>query len=115
MNKKDKQYYSILEWLVEREIVNEKAEAFDYHDRPFLIDILTDFSPNIVVVACAQVGKSVTFIVKVLFAVKHFLFNCINTFPTDDDVKTFVASKVNKIIQANYHEFEGMALSLIHI
>lgn len=104
----DKKYYSILQWITERGIVNEKGEAFDFYDRPFLIDILTDFNPRIVVVACAQVGKSVTFIVKVLFAVKHLAFNVIYTFPTDDDVKEFVSSKVNKILQANGQEFSGM-------
>lgn len=106
--KEQKWYYSILQWITECGIVNEKGEPFDFYDRPFLLDILTDFSPRIVVVACAQVGKSVTFIIKVLFAVKYLLFNIIYTFPTDDDVKEFVSSKVNKIIQANYHEFKGM-------
>lgn len=104
----DKQYYSILQWLVERNIVNEKGEAFDYHDRPFLLDILADWNPDIVVMACAQVGKSITFIVKVSFAIKQLMFNVIHTFPTDDDVREFVASKVNKFLQANRHEFEGM-------
>lgn len=106
--KDDKQYFSILEWITERGIVSEKGEPFDFQDRQFLIDILTDLTPDIVVVACAQVGKSVTFIVKVVFAIKFLLFNVIYTFPTDDDVKEFVASKVNKFIQANRHEFEGM-------
>ncbi len=104
----DKQYFSILEWITERGIVSEKGEPFDFRDRQFLIDILTDLSPDIVVMACAQVGKSVTFIVKVVFAIKYLLFNVIYTFPTDDDVKEFVASKVNKFIQANRHEFAGM-------
>lgn len=99
MQKSDKQYFSILEWLTERGIVSEKGEPFDFRDRPFLIDILADFTPDIVVVACAQVGKSVTFIVKVVFAIKHLFFNVIYTFPTDDDVREFVASKVNKFIQ----------------
>jgi len=107
-NQEEKQYYSILQWLVERGIVNEKSEPFDFRDRPFLLDILTDFNPRIVVVACAQVGKSITFISKVLFAVKHLGLNIIYTFPTDDDVREFVASKVNKILQANRHEFAGM-------
>lgn len=106
--KDDKQYYSILQWITERGIVNEKGEPFDFYDRPFLLDILTDRNPRIVVMACAQVGKSITFIVKVLFAVKHWAFNVIYTFPTDDDVKEFVSSKVNKILQANRHEFDGM-------
>lgn len=106
--KEDKQYYSILQWIVERGIVNEKGEPFDFYDRPWLLDILCDWTPDIVITACAQVGKSLTFTVKVSFAVKHLKFNVIYTFPTDDDVREFVASKVNKFIQANRHEFEGM-------
>jgi len=104
----DEQYYSILQWIVQEGIVNEKGEAFDFRDRPFLIDILTDFNPDIVVTACAQVGKSVTFSVKTLFALKYLRFNIIYTFPTDDDVREFVASKFNKILQANRHQFMGM-------
>lgn len=110
MNQKnnDKQYYSILQWITERGIVNEKSEAFDFSDRPWLIDILCDWTPNIVVTACAQVGKSVTFSIKSLFAIKHLHFNVIYTMSSDEDVREFVASKMNKIIQANLHEFTGM-------
>jgi phage terminase large subunit GpA-like protein len=109
MSKKDeKTYYSILQWIVSEGIVNEKGEAFSFHDRPFLLDILTDFNPQVVVTACAQVGKSVSFSLKILFAVKYLHFNCIYTMPSDEDVREFVGSKMNKIIQANYHEFEGM-------
>lgn len=108
MANSEKQYYSILQWLTERGILNEKAEPFDYYNRPFLLDILTDFSPNQVVMACAQVGKSITFFIKILFAVKHLRFNVIYTMPTDGDVRESVASKVNKLIQANEDEFQGM-------
>lgn len=109
MQKNDeKQYYSILQWIVERGIVNEKGDAFEYFNRPFLLDILTDFTPNIALMACAQVGKSVTFSLKTLFAVKHLHMNVIYTMPTDAFVNEFVASKFNKIVQMNYHEFQGM-------
>lgn len=103
-----KQYVSILLWLTDRGILNEKAEAFDWYNRPFLLDILTDFTPNQVVMACAQVGKSITFFLKILFAVKYYRFNVIYTMPSDDDVRESVASKVNKLLQANKHEFGGM-------
>jgi hypothetical protein len=103
-----KQYFSILQWITERGIVSEKAEAFDYYNRPFLLDILTDFTPHQVTMACAQVGKSVIYSLKTLFAVKHMGFNVIYTFPTDDSVREFVGSKFNKILQANSEEFRGM-------
>lgn len=104
----DKQYYSILEWITECGIVNEKGEPFDFHDRPWLLDILCDFNPNQVLTACAQVGKSVTYSIKSLFAIKHLHFNTIYTMASDSDVSEFVASKFNKIVQANSHEFGEM-------
>ena len=106
--KKNNGYYSILVWLSKRGILNEKSEPLDFKDHMFLLDILTDWNKDIVVKACAQVGKSVTFTLKILFAIKYLRLNVIYTFPTDDDVREFVASKVNKIIQANQHEFGGM-------
>lgn len=105
---KTKQYFSILQWITQEGIVSEKSEPFDYYDRPFLLDLLTDFSPEIAVTACAQVGKSLVFSLKTLFAVKYLGLNVIYTFPTDDAVKEFVGSKFNKIIQSNRHEFVGM-------
>lgn len=108
MTSNDKQYFSILQWITEKGIISEKGEIFDFYDRPWLLDILCDWNPNIVVKACAQVGKSVTFTTKIAFAIKYLGFNVIHTFPTDDDVREFVASKVNKFIQANRNEFEGM-------
>lgn len=108
MNQQDKQYFSILEWITDRGLVNEKGEAFDFYDRPFLLDILCDFNPQIAVTACAQVGKSVTFSIKTLFAIKHLHFNAIYTMPSDSDCVEFVSSKFNKIVQANIHEFAGM-------
>lgn len=106
--KETKQYVSILHWIVSEGIVNEKGDPFDFHDRPWLLDILCDWTPTIVLTACAQVGKSVTFSIKSLFAIKYLRFNAIYTMSSDDDVREFVSSKMNKIIQANYHEFEGM-------
>lgn len=104
----DKNYVSILQWIVGEGIVSEKGDPLDFYDHPFLLDILTDWSPKIACAACAQVGKSVTFSLKTLFAVKYLRFNVIYTFPTDDDVKEFVSSKFNKILQANHEEFTGM-------
>ena len=104
----DKNYYSILQWITQENICNEKGEPFDFHDRPFLLDILSDWNSDIVIKACAQVGKSFTFITKASFALKYLGLSVIHTFPTDDDVREFVASKVNKFLQANRNEFEGM-------
>lgn len=99
---------SILGWIAEKGIVNERGEPFNFYDRPWLLDILCDWTPNIAITACAQVGKTMTFTVKGSYALSQLRFNIINTMPTDDDVREVVASKINKFLQANSHEFAGM-------
>ena len=99
---------SILTWIFENQVVSEKGEMLDFSDRPFLIDILTDWSQEIVIKKCAQIGGSVSFNLKALFAIMKFGWNIMYTFPTDSDVQEFVASKTNKIIAANPNVFAGM-------
>ncbi len=88
--------------------MSEKGEPLDFHDRLFLLDILTDWAPNIVVKKCSQVGGSVVFNLKALFALKTFGWNVIYTFPTDDDTREFVASKTNKLLTSNPQVFAGI-------
>jgi len=107
-DKFDPKNYSILYWIFSKSIVSEKGEPLDFKDRPFLLDILADWNNEICVKKCAQIGGSVSFNLKVLFAIKYLQLNCIYTFPTDTDVNEFVVSKTNKIIQANREEFKGM-------
>ncbi len=104
----EKQYFSILQWIIEKGIVDEKGEAFDFKDRPWLLDILCDWTPTIVLIACAQVGKSVTFSIKSLFALAQLHFNIIYTMSSADDVRKFVKTKMNPIIVANDTTFDGM-------
>lgn len=99
---------SILAWIFEKQVVSEKGDMLDFADRPFLIDILTDWSQEIVIKKCAQIGGSVTFNLKALYAIIKFGWNILYTFPTDSDVKEFVNSKTNKIISANPQVFGGM-------
>lgn len=99
---------SILAWLLQNNVLNEKSELLDFKDRLFLLDILTDWSQEIVIKKCAQIGGSVTFNLKALFAIIKFGWNIIYTFPTDSDVSEFVSSKTNKLIQANPQVFSGI-------
>lgn len=99
---------SILAWILNNQIVNEKSEPLDFRDRLFLLDILTDWSQEIVIKKCAQIGGSVSFNLKALFAIIKYGWNIIYTFPTDSDVGEFVSSKTNKLIQANPQVFAGI-------
>ena len=99
---------SILAWIFENNLVSEKGDMLDFADRPFLLDILTDWNDKIVIKKCAQIGGSVTFNIKALFAIIKFGWNIMYTFPTDSDVKEFVASKTNKILAQNPQVFMGI-------
>jgi hypothetical protein len=99
---------SILAWLLQNHVMNEKGEELDFHDRLFLLDILTDWSQEIVIKKCAQIGGSVTFNLKALFAIIKFGWNILYSFPTDSDVQEFVSSKTNKLIATNPQVFAGL-------
>lgn len=99
---------SILAWIFKNNIVSEKGDRLDFSDRLFLLDILTDWSQEIVIKKAAQIGGSVSFNLKALFAVIKFGWNILYTFPTDSDVQEFVSSKTNKILSANPQVFAGL-------
>lgn len=92
---------SILSWIINNDIKTEKGEVLDFTDRLFLLDILTDWSQEIVIKKCAQIGGSVTFNLKALYATLKFGWNIIYSFPTDSDVNEFVNTKTNMIIKNN--------------
>ena len=100
--------YSILYWIKKYKLRTEKGDVLEWKDRLFLLDILSDWNPNIVVKKCAQIGGSIIFNLKVLFSIKTFGWNIIYTFPTDDDTREFVSSKTNKLLQANPQVFSGL-------
>lgn len=93
--------YSILAWVVKNQIRSEKGEVLDFHDRLFLLDILTDWSQEIAWKKCSQVGGSIVFNIKVFFALLKLGWNIIYTMPSDSDVEAFVKAKTNPLIRAN--------------
>lgn len=95
--------YSILAWVTKNQFKSEKGEPLDFKDRLFLLQILSDWSKEIVIKKCSQVGGSVIFNLKLIFALSKLRQNVIYTFPTDSDVNEFVSSKTNKIIEQNRH------------
>lgn len=99
---------SILAWILQNNVVSEKGDVLDFRDRLFLLDILTDWSQELVIKKAAQIGGSVSFNLKALFGIIKFGWNIMYTFPTDSDVNEFVNSKTNKLLQANPQVFAGI-------
>lgn len=106
---------SILAWVLQKQIKNEKGEPLEFQDRAFLLDILTDWSQEICWKKCSQVGGSIIFNVKALFALENFGFNIIYTMPTDGDVEDFVKTKTNPLIVSNSDQFKGVSQDSIHL
>ena len=92
---------SIIAWLLENKIKQEKGELIEFRNHPFLYDIYRDFSPKIVGLKAAQVGMSVLQVLKFVWAIKHYNIDGIYTMPTDSDMNVFVGGKVNRIIKHN--------------
>lgn len=100
---------SIIAYLDENEIVNEKGERLSFDDRPFLYDPMSDLSQFQVYKKCAQIGMSVTMVVKTLWCGENMGWNIIHTFPTETDSNEFVETKTDEIIKHNpiYSEISG--------
>lgn len=106
---------SILAWVLKNKIKSEKQEELRFYDRLFLLDILTDWSPKICWKKCSQVGGSVIFNLKALFALAKFGFNIIYTMPTDGDVEDFVKTKTNPLLRANPDLFKSINSDSIYL
>ncbi len=107
--------YSILAWVMKNQIRSEKGEILDFHDRLFLLDILTDWSREITWKKCSQVGGSIVFNIKTFFALLKLGWNIIYTMPSDSDVESFVKAKTNPLILANPHVLGKLGSDAVYI
>ena len=108
MPKDDIKRHSILTWIAESGLKTEKGEPLSFRHRLFWLDVLSDWNPNIVIKGAAQIGKSVVFTLKVMYALKYLRLGIIYSFPTDSDTREFVTSKVNPLIKENRHVLGDM-------
>ncbi len=93
---------SVIAWLQEHNICNEKGEPIDLlHDHRFLYQPYCDLSPKQVYLKAAQIGASTMQVIKSLWLAKKLGVNCIYTLPTESDVQDFAGGKVNPIIAQN--------------
>lgn len=106
---------SILYWAIKNGVKNEKGDPLDFSDRLFLLDILTDWTPKLVWKKCSQVGGSVTFVLKALYAVQHRGLNVILTYPSDSDAEEFVKTKTNPIIKENAALFPRASADSVYL
>jgi hypothetical protein len=98
---KEIEKYSIIGWMVNNAIKNEKGDLIDFIDHPYLYDIYRDTAQNLCVIKAAQVGLSTAEIIKNHYDARCKKMDIIYTLPTDSDVNIFVGGKVNRIIANN--------------
>lgn len=93
--------HSIIAWIVNNQIKNEKGDLIEFVDHPWLFDIYRDPAQNLVVMKPAQVGLSTLEIIRNHYDARSKKMDIIYTLPTDGDVNVFVGGKVNRIIANN--------------
>lgn len=92
---------SIIAWLTENAVRNEKGELIDFKNHRFLYDIYRDQSQYLCVMKAAQVGMSTLEVLKNFYDANRYKMDIIYTLPTDADVQQFVGGKVNRILAQN--------------
>jgi len=93
--------HSINAFIDAYQITNEKGQRISFEDRRFLVEPLNDWSRFQVYKKAAQVGMTVTFLIKEAWAVKNKRWNIGHTFPADTDANSFVSTKANPMFSNN--------------
>lgn len=92
---------SILGWILQNKIKNERGDILEFKDHYFMIEPYSNWNPKLVCMKSAQVGFSTAAILKTIYGAAKRKYNCIYTLPTFDDVRDFVPSKVDGMVENN--------------
>lgn len=94
-------YISIIDWIDQHKIKNEKGDPIEFTQHLFLYDIYLDQAQYMCVMKPAQVGLTTLEVLKNLYDAYRYKMDIIYTLPTDEDVSIMVGGKVNRIITQN--------------
>lgn len=92
---------SPLAWTHLQKFVTENQKPVEFKSHRFLIHPFADLHPDQVIKKSAQVGFSVTAILKSIWLARYMKLNIIYALPTNDVVKGFVQPKVDTLIASN--------------
>lgn len=92
---------NICAWILTNGMVNEYNKSFEFGKHRFLIDYLVDDHPLVVTKKCAQVGLTVSEVLRSIHYAVYKKLNVIHTLQNSDVVDGFVFPKVNPIIEYN--------------
>ncbi len=92
---------SIPQWIAQNKLKTNKGQPIEFNQHRFLWDYLNDTANRIVVQKCTQVGISFTTELKILYLGDQDPISCVYTLPTGGDVKDFVLSKFDPVVEAS--------------
>lgn len=92
---------SIHSFIVENGLRTETGLPLTFKDHKFLYDIYADNSDLLCCPKAAQIGFTTMAAIKVMWEVKRSGVDAIYTLPTADDIRSFVSTKVNRIVDMN--------------
>lgn len=92
----------ILGWIEQAQIKTSKGNVFNFRQRPFLLDPITDWHPNQGHDKCSQIGytESVGVLKSLYLAIIEGL-NIMYTMPTDGKAEKMVQTKYDPILSGN--------------
>lgn len=88
-------------WFYANNIKTETGVQFEFSERQFMVQILSDFSREKIVKKCAQVGLSAEYVAMAGYITEQLGFNIAHTLPDKNVVESFVVPKVDVIIEIN--------------
>lgn len=93
--------YDIGIFLEHYGITNDQGDKLNFSNHPFLWEVYRDFSARQAILKAAQIGFSTTVINKSLWLAHSRKMDIIYSLPTQDDARSFVGGKVNRLIANN--------------
>jgi len=93
--------HKTIDWIQKQGLKTNKGLPIEFHDHGFLWDYINDESSPIVTRKCTQVGISFATELKILKAGDENNLSIIYTLPTGGDVKDFVLSKFDPVIESS--------------
>lgn len=87
-------------WIY-KNVPTENGTKLDFSRRPYLVQILRDYSPHMVYKKSAQIGITMSSVAKTLYVVDNLGINGIYTFPTAREVGEFSKGRFRNIIRSS--------------
>ena len=88
-------------WATDTAKLSLPKGPFSFNGRNFIRQVYRDTADEVVVIKGAQLGFSTMSIIRALWAVTTFPLSVIYTFPTQGNVSTFTAARINPIIASS--------------